>query len=112
MTQFLCALATPSAAHSRQLRQGQIAVQLLVGEDAVVVPQTAPAGLHIPQGSKRVPVPLSPQKGQPQHVVQDLWTADLWELVDQCRCACVRASRVCHVGVRVFCAWRCVCVHV
>uniref|UniRef100_A0A7S3VS70 Uncharacterized protein n=1 Tax=Dunaliella tertiolecta TaxID=3047 RepID=A0A7S3VS70_DUNTE len=69
----------------RQLRLGQIAVQLMVGEDALSVPQSQSAGLHIPPGHKRAPVPNSPTSSQPQSVMQDLWTSDPWELIDQCR---------------------------
>ncbi|KAF5826152.1 hypothetical protein DUNSADRAFT_4543 [Dunaliella salina] len=71
--------------HSRQLRQGQIAVQLLVGEDALSVSQTPGTNLQTPPSHKRALAPNSPSSSQPQFVMQDLWTADPWELIDQCR---------------------------
>lgn len=62
----------------RQLRAGQIAVQLLVADDTILVPQPAgPGGLGCAGGGHKG------RRGAQQ--AQDLWTSDLWELVDVCR---------------------------
>jgi hypothetical protein len=73
------------------LRAGQIAVQLHVGDDSILCDQPTPksGGLGIPSWPRGGPP--SPPKPQPEHekVFQDLWTSDLWDVVDRCRCALV-----------------------
>jgi hypothetical protein len=61
----------------RQLRQGQIAVQLMVADDAFTVP---------PRGNdKRSSSGGGQLSGSGANVTHDLWTLDLWELIESIR---------------------------
>lgn len=56
-------------AHRRKLRLGQVAIQIHAADDSIAVPQHGSSGAS----------------GRTVIMHQDIWTADLWEVVDSCR---------------------------